>query len=49
MWLTTAKPERWGPIEIAMRYVSSGEARRAATAVKLAKSWEIEAAPSSSF
>jgi hypothetical protein len=44
MWLTSIVPQRWGEKDRAMRFPSRGDARRAATALKLSGDWSIETA-----
>lgn len=44
MWLVSIVPQRWGERDHAMRFAARGEARRAATVLKLSGDWAIEVA-----
>ena len=41
-WLTSMAPQQWGDKDHAVRFSSRGEARRAATALKITGDWSIE-------
>jgi hypothetical protein len=42
MWLLSVVPQRWGERDQAMRFMTRGDARRAAVAIKLSGDWSIE-------
>jgi hypothetical protein len=44
MYLLTLVPVRWGSRERAMRFHTTGDARRAAAEIKIAEAWSIEPA-----
>jgi hypothetical protein len=44
LWLCRVSPQAWGDQDRAFKFADKGEARRAATAMKLAGAWSIEPA-----
>jgi hypothetical protein len=42
MWLLSVVPQRWGERDQAVRFMTRGDARRAAVAIKLSGDWWIE-------
>ena len=43
LWLKSTRPELWGSLDQAMRFMTRNEARRAATSVGVSGDWSIEA------
>ena len=44
LWLCRVSPQAWGDRDRALKFADKGEARRAATSMKLAGAWSIEPA-----
>jgi hypothetical protein len=43
LWLESTRPERWGSLGQAIRFMTRNESRRAASTVGVSGDWSIEA------